>query len=211
MEALDRIAALRLLPVVELGDPAQALPLAETLAEAGLPCVEITLRTEAGLEGIGRIAAARADVLVGAGTVLTVEQAARAVDAGARFLVSPGLSAGVARAARERGVLTLPGVCTPTEVTAALALGLDTLKFFPAEAAGGTAYLRALGGPFAGVRFVPTGGVTPANLGAYLALANVVACGGSWIAARALLDAGDWDEVSRRAREAVRLAREGRP
>lgn len=208
---VDRIEALGVIPVVELGDAAQALPLAEALSGAGLPCVEVTLRTEAGLEGIRRIAGSAPEVLLGAGTVLTPAQAAAAVDAGARFVVSPGLAADVVEAARARGALALPGVLTPTEVTAALSLGLDLLKLFPAEAAGGVAYLQALAGPFRGVRFVPTGGITPASLGRYLELPGVAACGGSWVAPRGLLEAGDWEEIARRAGEARRLAQEARP
>ena len=178
------------LPVVVADEPACAFPLREALIGGGLPVAEVTLRTSAALEVI-RVLAERGDILVGAGTVLSPAQVDQAVDAGATFIVSPGLSHAVVGRCLERGVLPLPGAVTATEVQAAVELGLDTVKFFPAESAGGTRAITALAAPFAGVSFIPTGGIDSANLDSYLALPSVAAVGGSWMVPRDVLRAGD--------------------
>jgi 2-dehydro-3-deoxyphosphogluconate aldolase / (4S)-4-hydroxy-2-oxoglutarate aldolase len=188
--ALDQLRAFAVLPVVVADDRACGLPLREALIAGGLPVAEVTLRTSAACDVI-RVLAEMGDILVGAGTVLTAAQVDTAVDAGAAFIVSPGLSRAVVERCRERGVLPLPGAVTATEVQAALELGLDTVKFFPAETAGGTRAITALAGPFAGVSFIPTGGVDPTNLGSYLALPSVAAVGGSWMVPRDLVRAHD--------------------
>ena len=198
----------RLVPVVVLDDARDAEALGTALVNGGLPVAEVTLRTHAGLDAIRRLAD-RGDVLVGAGTVLTPTQVDRSVRAGARFIVSPGLSRAVVERCRELGVLPLPGAVTATEIQAGLELGLTTLKFFPAETSGGAAALAALAGPFGHVRFMPTGGIGPDNLGQYLALPTVAAVGGSWMVPRNLL--GDADRLTTVIQAAVTLATELRP
>lgn len=195
----------RLVPVVILDEVAQAEPLAEALVAGGLPIAEVTLRTPAALESI-RLMAARGDLLVGAGTVVNPDQVDQAADAGATFLVSPGLLEPVVARAQERGLPIYPGVVTPSEVMKALSLGLTTLKFFPASQYGGAATLKAFGSPFGGVQFIPTGGVSLANLAEYLALPNVHAVGGSWMVSPQLLAAGDFDSIARLTGEAVAAA-----
>ncbi len=210
MTVLSRIREAGVLPVIELPDPRLAVPLAETLRDAGLGCMEITFRAAGAAEAIEAIRAAFPDMLVGAGTVLTLDQLDRAIRAGAEFAVSPGFSRPIVEHALEAGVVPLPGVATPTEVQMGLDAGLSTLKFFPAEAAGGVAYLKALAGPFRNVEFVPTGGIDAANLAEYLALPNVAACGGSWFVKREWLAAGDWATVRRAASEAMTIVRAAR-
>lgn len=202
------IGAARLLPVVVLPAASAAEPLAAALLDGGLSCVEVTFRTEAAAEAIARMAK-RPELLVGAGTVLTVEQVDRAVDAGARFIVSPGFGPAVVRRCAERSVPVFPGVATATEIQMALDAGLRTVKFFPTEQLGGAAMVKALAAPFRGVRFIPTGGVTTANLAGYLALPAVLAVGGTWMVAADLLAAGDWAEVTRRTAAAVAAATGG--
>lgn len=209
-EVLARIQALGVLPVVEISDAASAGPLADTLVSAGLPLIEITLRTPSAIEAI-RTAAAQGGLVVGAGTVIDADQVDRVADAGAAFVVSPGLSTAVVARCRERGLLCLPGVATPTEVMAALDLGISTVKFFPAETLGGVGALRAFAGPFPQVRFVPTGGITAASAPDFLALAPVIAVGGSWMVPKATLQDEDWETVAGLAAAAVAIgaARDG--
>lgn len=207
---VERLAELVLLPVIEIPDAASASPLADALVEAGLPCVEITLRTPAAAAAIASIGG-RSDILLGAGTILSREDVDRALEAGARFLVSPGFNPDVVEYAQGRGAPIVPGVCTPTEVEMALLRGIDVVKFFPAEAAGGPGYVKALAAPYRRVRFVPTGGIDAGKLEAYLALPQVIAIGGSWMAPRDLIAAGDFGAIAERTREAVGLARRLRP
>jgi 2-dehydro-3-deoxyphosphogluconate aldolase/(4S)-4-hydroxy-2-oxoglutarate aldolase len=199
------IARNRLLPVVVIEDAATADPLADALVAGGLPCAEITFRTAAAADAI-KAMAARGDMAVGAGTVLTAEQVDRAVDAGAKFVVSPGFGPAVVKRCQEVGVPVYPGVATATEIQMALDAGLSTVKFFPAEQVGGAAMIKALAAPFRQVRFIPTGGVTTENLGQYLALPAVLAVGGTWMVAADLLKNRDWAEVTRRTRAAVERA-----
>jgi 2-dehydro-3-deoxyphosphogluconate aldolase / (4S)-4-hydroxy-2-oxoglutarate aldolase len=187
---LDQLRMHVVLPVVVADDRDCAVSLGHALVTGGLPLAEVTFRTPAAPDVI-RALAQRGDILVGAGTVLTPAQVDTAVDAGAVFIVSPGLSRAVVDRCLEHGVLPLPGVATATEVQAALEVGLDTVKFFPAESAGGVTAISALAAPFAGVSFVPTGGISAANLGGYLALPSVVAVGGSWMVPRDHLRAHD--------------------
>ena len=182
MELLQkRISEIGIIPVIKIKDAAGAVPLAQALARGGLPAAEITFRTACAEEAIRRITAELPDMLVGAGTVLTVEQASRAKDAGASFIVSPGLNPEVVSWCLEAGVPVLPGVCTPSDIEKALSLGLKTVKFFPAEASGGVAMLKAMSAPYGDVRFMPTGGINEKNLLAYLSFPKVVACGGSFM------------------------------
>jgi 2-dehydro-3-deoxyphosphogluconate aldolase/(4S)-4-hydroxy-2-oxoglutarate aldolase len=205
---MEQIFAKRIVPVVVLDQAEQAEPLAEALLRGGLAVMEITFRTPAAAAAIKRIATRYPEVRLGAGTLLTAEQIERAVEAGATFGLAPGFNAANVRRAQELGMLFIPGVMTPSEIEAALALGLKTLKFFPAEAAGGAAMLKALAGPYAhtGVKFVPTGGLHAKNMGAYLALPTVAAIGGSWMVEKALINEGRWSEIERLTREAVAAA-----
>ncbi|WP_329107875.1 bifunctional 4-hydroxy-2-oxoglutarate aldolase/2-dehydro-3-deoxy-phosphogluconate aldolase [Micromonospora sp. NBC_01699] len=199
------IAAGRILPVVVLEDAAAAVPLAAALTAGGLHTVEVTFRTAAAAEAIA-LMSERPDLLVGAGTVLTPAQVDRAVEAGARFVVSPGFGPAVVRHCQELGVPVFPGAATATEIQFALDAGLDTVKFFPAEQLGGLNMIKALAAPFRSVRFIPTGGVNTANLSDYLAHPAVLAVGGTWMVAPALLTAGRWDEVTRLTAAAVSAA-----
>jgi 2-dehydro-3-deoxyphosphogluconate aldolase/(4S)-4-hydroxy-2-oxoglutarate aldolase len=204
---LEELRRLRIVPLIVMDDADKAEGLARALLFGGIPCAEIAFRTKGAAEALRHIAAEQPDVLVGAGTVLTAKQAVEARRAGARFVVSPGLSRPVVEYCREHGIPVFPGVCTPTEVGAALELGLKVLKFFPAEPIGGLTYLKALAAPFPEVEFVPTGGVGASNLAAYLAFKPVVACGGSWMAPQRWIEAGDFDRVRRAVEQAARLAR----
>lgn len=204
-DLLDDVLACRIVPVVVMRDPGRATGLGEALVAGDLPIAEVTLRTPAAPDAIAAMAK-NPRLLVGAGTVLTPGQVDLAVDAGARFLVSPGFSAAAAARAAERGVPIVPGTVTPSEVIAATAAGLTTLKFFPASSYGGADTLNAFGSVFSGVRFVPTGGVSPENLGDYLALPNVPAVGGSWMVPADVVDAGDFATIERLSAEAVAAA-----
>ncbi|MFJ9555956.1 bifunctional 4-hydroxy-2-oxoglutarate aldolase/2-dehydro-3-deoxy-phosphogluconate aldolase [Nocardiopsis sp. NPDC101807] len=193
------------MPVVVISDAETAVPLARALVAGGLPGIEVTLRTPAALEAIERIAAEVPEAVVGAGTVVAPGQARAAAEAGARFLVSPGCTADLASAMADTGLPFLPGVGTVSEAMALLERGLSALKFFPAEAAGGAAFLKSLAGPLPQVRFCPTGGITAASAPSYLALANVGCVGGSWLTPAELVSAGDWGRVTRLAEEAAAL------
>ena len=184
----------RLVPVVVLDDALAAEPLAQALIDGGLPIAEVTFRTEAARDAIARMAK-RGDILVGAGTVLTPQQVDLAVDAGAAYIVSPGLSRAVVERCGERGVAVLPGAVTATEIQAALEMGLTALKFFPARASGGVEAIKALSAPFGGVSFVPTGGIGPDDCAEYLGLPCVVAVGGSWMVPRQAIADGDFARV----------------
>lgn len=199
------LAGVRVVPVVVLDDPVAAPALADALVAAGLPCAEVTLRTPSALDVL-RVLAARPGLAVGAGSVRSADDVDRVVDAGARFVVSPGLSDAVVARCLDRGVAVLPGVATATEVMRALDAGLDAVKLFPAGRLGGPAGLRALAAPFPGLAFVPTGGVGPQDLAAYLAEPAVLAVGGSWMVAPDLLRDRRFGEVERLAADAVRVA-----
>lgn len=192
---IARLRALRVLPVIVIDDSSNALPLAAALIEGGLPCAEVTFRTAAAADSIRRTTEAYPTMLVGAGTVLTPQQAADARVAGASFVVAPGFSPPVVDYCLEHEIPVFPGVCTPTEIEAALLKGLRTLKFFPAEPLGGVKFLKAIAAPYKGVEFIPTGGITRQNLRAYLDMPNVVACGGSWMAPSEWISAGQFDRI----------------
>jgi 2-dehydro-3-deoxyphosphogluconate aldolase / (4S)-4-hydroxy-2-oxoglutarate aldolase len=205
---MNRIFQKRVVPVVVIDRAEDAVPLAEALQQGGLDIVEVTLRTPAAEESIRNIRRTFPAMLVGAGTVLETDQVKRAVDAGAQFGVAPGLNPDVVNASRRAGLPFIPGVMTPSDVEAALALGCKLQKFFPAEIAGGLNMLKALAGPYdhTGVKFVPLGGVTAATAPAYLALPIVAAIGGSWIAERKLIVAHKWSTITSLAAEVVKLA-----
>lgn len=203
----DTISRLGVVPVVEIQDPADASALGKALQAGGLPCAEITFRTAFAAEAIRRMRDACPDLLIGAGTVLTREQVDAALDAGAAFLVAPGFNPRVLEHALDRGVPMLPGVSTPSEIEVATDAGASMLKFFPAEVAGGVAFLKAVAPVYQAVRFVPTGGIGPDNLASYLALPNVAACGGSWMVKKDLIAAGRFDLIELAVRRAVELVR----
>lgn len=204
----EAIGRLGLIPVITIQRSEDAVPLARALLDADLGCAEITFRTAAGEEAIHRISSELHDMLVGAGTVLTVEQAKRAVQAGARYIVSPGFDVAVVDWCQAHNVPVLPGVATPTEINMALAKELKLLKFFPAGELGGMRMLKALYGPYPEVRFIPTGGINATNLAQYLTLPNVVACGGSWMATARMISEGRFDEIARVATEARSIVRQ---
>ncbi len=205
MSLTEEILARRILPVVVVNDAARAAGLGDALVAGNLPVAEVTLRTPAAPEAIATMAR-NPELLVGAGTVLTPNQVDLAVDAGARFLVSPGYSAATVERASRRGVPIVPGTVTPSEVMAAIAAGLDLLKFFPASNYGGAGTLKAFASVFSGTRFIPTGGVTATNLADYLSLPNVPAVGGSWMVPADVVDAGDFAAIERLSTEAVAAA-----
>lgn len=207
MQIFEKLSELKIVPVIVINDASKAVPLARALCEGGLPCAEVTFRTESAAGAIRAISQAFPDMLVGAGTVLSPAQVDEAAAAGAKFIVSPGLNPETVRHCQARELPILPGVCTPTEIEAGLSLGLDTLKFFPAESVGGVGLLKALCAPYGKVRFVPTGGVSPANLKEYLAIKNVLACGGSWMVKDDLIASGDFEKITALTREAVALSR----
>jgi 2-dehydro-3-deoxyphosphogluconate aldolase/(4S)-4-hydroxy-2-oxoglutarate aldolase len=205
---IERILSKRIVPVVVLDRAESAEPLAEALLAGGLDIMEITFRTAAAEESIRRIAARFPEILLGAGTLLDNDQVSRAKDAGAVFGLAPGLNRRTIDKAAEVGLQFSPGVMTPGEVEEALSLGCKLLKFFPAEAAGGTAMLKSLAGPYGhtGVKFIPTGGVTSANLADYLKVPVVAAIGGSWMVDKQLVNEGKWEEITRLTREALAAA-----
>lgn len=207
MKTTDLIVHGPVIPVIVLQREADAVPMAEALIAGGVRVLEITLRTPAALAGMEAIARAVPQAIVGAGTLRSPADVRAARDAGCVFGVSPGYTAAVGQACRDAGLPLLPGVATASEVMAAQADGLDFLKFFPATAAGGIPMLKALGGPFPDVRFCPTGGITPATAPDFLALDNVVVCGGSWLTPADAMASGDWARITRLAREASALAR----
>jgi 2-dehydro-3-deoxyphosphogluconate aldolase/(4S)-4-hydroxy-2-oxoglutarate aldolase len=204
MNIQERIETLKIVPVVKLDYAEDAKPLAEALIAGGLPIAEVTFRTEAAYEAI-QIMAKIPEMLVGAGTVINVEQAKLALEAGAKFLVSPGFSAEVVAYAKENNIPVFPGVCTPTEVMAALAMGLTVLKFFPAENYGGINTIKALTGPFPNIRIMPTGGINEKNVKEYLANPKIIACGGSWMVKDALINEKKFDEIKKLTVSAVAL------
>lgn len=208
LEAIENVG---IVPVVVLEEPSDALPLGQALVEGGLPCAEVTFRTDAAEESLRIMASQCPDLLVGAGTVLSVEQVKRAVDAGAKFIVSPGLNPSVVQYCLENDIPITPGIQTPTEIEAALSLGVDVVKFFPAEPAGGLGMLKALAAPYTSVRFIPTGGINAQNVKDYLAWNRVLACGGSWMVKGSLVKEKKFDDILALVREAASVVAEIRP
>lgn len=196
-----------IIPVVAIEDASAAAPMAEALMRGGLPVAEITFRTDAAVKAIRSIAAAVPNMLVCAGTVRSVRQAELAADSGAKAVISPGTNHDVVRWCLKNDITVFPGCITPSEIENASALGLDTVKFFPAEAAGGVAMLKALYGPYGDIRFMPTGGISLKNAAQYLSLPNVLACGGSWICSKELLNARDYAAIEKNAAECAALVR----
>jgi 2-dehydro-3-deoxyphosphogluconate aldolase/(4S)-4-hydroxy-2-oxoglutarate aldolase len=193
--------------VIVIDDAKDAVGMVRALVDGGLPCIEITMRTPAALEAIKRIAAELPDVIIGAGTVLTPANAREARAAGAQFMVSPGLNPAMVEYCSGNGIPVFPGVATPTEIEAALRLGLSILKVFPSEALGGVKYLKAIAGPFGKVEFLPSGGITADNLAEYLAYERVLACGGSWMAPQSMIKDGKFDRIREETAKAVAIAK----
>jgi 2-dehydro-3-deoxyphosphogluconate aldolase/(4S)-4-hydroxy-2-oxoglutarate aldolase len=204
---LALLAGQPVIPVIKVDDLDHAVPLARALAKGGLPAIEITLRTPVALDVIRRVAGEVEEAVVGAGTILNARQFDEAARAGSRFIVSPGIGHGVITAAANSQVPLLPGAITPGEMMTALEAGLDFLKFFPAEQAGGMSFLKSLASPFPMLRFCPTGGIAANNASDYLGLPNVVCVGGSWVAPDKLIKGGQWAEIESLAREASKLRR----
>ncbi len=206
----DRLRAFGIIPVVEIDDADHALALAQALEEGGLPIIEVTFRTEAAADAIRRIARGAPDIYLIAGTITSTRQADVALDSGADMLVSPGLNREVVEHASKIGLPMMPGVCTPSEVEAAMSLGLTAVKLFPIEPIGGLRYLKALAAPYPAMSWNPTGGITLEALAGYLGVKSVLACGGSWVAPRADVAAGRYDAIAARAAAAVDLVRTAR-
>ncbi len=206
MKATEVLSQYGLFPIIKIDDAAKAVPLADTLKNAGLPIAEVTFRTDAAAESIAAIRRAFPDMLIGAGTVLTTAQADAAIAAGATFLVTPGFNPRVVRHCIDRGIEICPGVMTPGEMEQAMEMGLGTVKLFPAEAIGGVAFLKAVSGPYRTLKFLPTGGVSADNLLSYLRLPCVTACGGSFFVKDALIRSGDFETIDRMTREALAIA-----
>ena len=194
-------------PVVVLKDTKDAIPLAEALIGGGLPCAEVTFRTDAAEESIRLISEKYPEMLVGAGTVLTIEQVDRAVNAGAKFIVSPGFDAEIVDYCLDKNIPVFPGCITPSEVAQAVKRGLKVIKFFPAEQSGGVAMIKAMGAPYTMVKFMPTGGISAKNLAEYLLCSNIVCCGGSWMVKGDLISDGKFDEITALTKEAVQLVK----
>ncbi len=203
-ELLKQIEELGLVPVIKIERAQDAVPLAKALCDAGLPCAEVTFRTDAAAQAISEITTAFPDMLVGAGTVLTTEQADTAVKSGARFIVSPGLNPKVVKHCLDKGYPIIPGVATPSEIEQAMSISLNVVKFFPAENAGGLSMIKAMSAPYGNIRFIPTGGINASNLNAYLDFDKIVACGGSWMVKSDLIDSGDFDAVRSLTKQAIR-------
>jgi 2-dehydro-3-deoxyphosphogluconate aldolase/(4S)-4-hydroxy-2-oxoglutarate aldolase len=202
---INRIKALRILPVVVMDDAANAAPLAESLIAGGLPCAEITFRTSAAAEAIKKLSRF-SDICLGAGTVLSVDQVKSAVDSGAIFIVSPGFNPKVVRYCVEQKIPVFPGICTPTEIETGMDFGLEVFKFFPAESFGGLKTLKAVSAPYGMIRFIPTGGINEKNVSDYLSFNKVIACGGSWMVPRELIREGRFREITQLVSGSVKIA-----
>ena len=209
-EVLKKIQEIGIVPVVVLDDAKDAAPLAKALIDGGLPCAEVTFRTEAAEECIRIMSEQFPEMLVGAGTVLTTEQVDRAVAAGAKFIVSPGLIPRIVKYCVEKGILITPGCANPSDVEQAIENGLEVVKFFPAEQAGGLPMIKAMAAPYTNMMFMPTGGISPSNVRDYLGFKKIIACGGSWMVKGDLVKAGDYAKITELSKEAVAIVKEVR-
>lgn len=207
-EVLMKIGQMGIVPVVVLNDVKNAVSLAQSLINGGLPCAEVTFRTEAAQESIAEISKNFPQMFVGAGTVLTTEQVDRAVDAGAKFIVSPGFNPKVVEYCIKKGYPVTPGIMTPTELEMALEFGLDVVKFFPAENAGGLKMIKAMAAPYTKMKFMPTGGINPQNVREYLQCDKILACGGSWMVKGDLINSGNFAEIEKLTKEASQIVKE---
>lgn len=207
-EVLQKIGQTGIIPVVVLNKVSDAVPLAQSLINGGLPCAEVTFRTDAAQESISAISKAFPQMFVGAGTVLTTEQVDRAVDSGAKFIVSPGFNPKVVEYCIKKGYPITPGIMTPTELEMALDFGLDVVKFFPAENAGGLKMIKAMAAPYTKMKFMPTGGINTSNVRDYLSYEKILACGGSWMVKGELINSGNFAEIEKLTKEAAKIVRE---
>ena len=204
---INQLETYKVVPVVKLDKPKDAVPLGNALVKGGLPIIEITFRTDAAAEAIENLSRELPDICVGAGTVLSVDQVNQAIDSGARFIVAPGFNPRVVDYCMDRNIPVFPGVNSPTQVEMGLERDLQVLKFFPAEASGGLKMLKAMAAPYCEVRFMPTGGINIDNLNDYLAFDRIIACGGTWLATAPLINEGRFDEITRLAENVVKLTR----
>ena len=209
-EVLEKLGKIGIVPVVVLDDAKDAENLGRALMEGGLPCAEVTFRTAAAEESIRILSEKFPEMIVGAGTVLTIEQVDRAVKAGAKFIVSPGTNPKVVDYCVKNNIPITPGTCTPSNVETALEFGLDVVKFFPAEPSGGLNFIKAIAAPYVGVKFMPTGGINQNNVRDYLAYDRILACGGSWMVKGDMVAAGEFDKIKELAAEAVEIVKESR-
>ena len=207
---LEQIQKTGIIPVVVLDDAKDAEPLAKALCDGGLPCAEVTFRTDAAEECIRIMSEKFPEMFVGAGTILTTEQVDRAVAAGAKFIVSPGLNPRIVKYCVEKGIVITPGCANASDMEQALENGLEVVKFFPAEPAGGLNMIKALAAPYVGLKFMPTGGISPKNVRDYLAYNRIIACGGSWMVKNELVKAGDFAAITELAKECVQIVKESR-
>lgn len=207
-EVLEMLGQYGIVPVVVLNDSKDAAPLADALCDGGLACAEVTFRTEAAADSIRIMTEKHPEMLVGAGTVLTTKQVDEAVKAGARFIVSPGLNPTVVKYCIEKNIPITPGVATPSEMEQAIELGLNLVKFFPAEPSGGLAMINAVAAPYTMLKFMPTGGINPNNVKDYLNSDKIFACGGSWMVKGNLINNGDFDKIKELTKEAVNIVKE---
>lgn len=207
-EILEKLGKYGIVPVVVLNDSKDAEPLADALCEGGLACAEVTFRTEAAAESIKIMNEKHPEMLVGAGTVLTIEQVDEAVAAGAKFIVSPGLNPEVVKYCLDKNIAITPGVVTPSEMEQAIELGLNIVKFFPAEPSGGLSMIKAVSAPYTMLKFMPTGGINPGNVKEYLKSDKIFACGGSWMVKGNLVDAGNFDKIKELTKEAADIVKE---
>lgn len=202
-DVLKKLSAIGIVPVIKIDDVEKAVPLAKALVAGGIPCAEVTFRTEQAEEAIRRMSREVPEMLVGAGTILTTEQADRAIAAGSKFLVSPGLNPKVVKHCIDKGYLITPGTSNPSDVETAIELGLDVVKFFPAEAAGGLNMIKSMAAPYTKMKFMPTGGINAGNLNNYLSFNKIICCGGSWMVKDDLIKAGEFDKITELCKEAV--------
>ena len=209
-KVLEEISKIGIVPVIALDHVEDAAPLAKALCDGGLPCAEVTFRTAAAEESIRIMAEQFPEMLVGAGTVLTTEQVDRAVNAGAKFIVSPGLNPKVVKYCVEKGIPVTPGCSNPSDVEVAIELGLDVVKFFPAEAAGGLSMIKSMAAPYTKMKFMPTGGINPQNVREYLAYDRIAACGGSWMVKNTMIENNEFDRIEELVKEAVEIVKESR-
>lgn len=202
-DLISKITDFGIVPVIKIDNVKDAVPLAQALADGGLPVAEVTFRTSAAKESIEAICKALPDMLVGAGTVITTDQVDQAVEAGAKFIVSPGLNPNIVRHCQKKGIPILPGTSNPSDIEAALELGLSVVKFFPAEAAGGLNMIKSIAAPYTSVKFMPTGGINAKNINDYLAFDKIIACGGSWMVNADLINAGEFGKITELTRQAI--------
>ena len=209
-KVVEELGKIGIVPVIALDDAKDAESLGRALMEGGLPCAEVTFRTAAAEESIRILSEKFPEMIVGAGTVLTIEQVDRAVKAGAKFIVSPGTNPKVVDYCVKNNIPITPGTCTPSNVETALEFGLDVVKFFPAEPSGGLNFIKAIAAPYVGVKFMPTGGINAKNVRDYLAYDRIIACGGSWMVTKDLIKAGDFEQIKKLTAEAAEIVKEVR-